>query len=211
MTHVDDIAGHAGEFPAVVDHARQRSTSQVDPMIAPGARDKLGPLRFALGPMVGEADLDGGIHGLGPRRSEEDTVETVRQHATQLFRKLEGDRCGALEMRREIQFLQLRIDRIGNFLTAMPGCAGEETGRAVQDLLTVRRPVAHPLGFLEHLRFLMEQPVVGEREPVVVHIDWHLRHRPVIPGLWNFVLPRITDRPLYRRASRQIHKGQTPN
>ncbi len=92
-------------------------------------------------------------------------VDPVGRQLGHPARQLERARLPGLKRRREVQLLQLRGDRVGDLVAAVPGGAAEQPGRAVQQLLVVMVPVVDALAAHEQPRRVLEVAVRRERHP----------------------------------------------
>jgi hypothetical protein len=90
-------------------------------------------------------------------------VEIARQQGGMARRQLEGLGMAHLEGRGVVHLVELLGDRRLDLLAAMAGIDAPQTGRAVDDLAALRRPVVHALGLGQHPRVLLELPVRRER------------------------------------------------
>ncbi len=74
MTHVGDGRQHGPERASVVDQATDRHPPKAHAMIAPLAADKARTLTFTPGAVIGECDLQSGVHRLSSGVHKKDAV-----------------------------------------------------------------------------------------------------------------------------------------
>ena len=112
MAQVIDAGQHRPKHLRLFDHAADRDAAEADAVIALFAADQAGALALAAGAVIGQRDLERGIHRLGAGIGEEHVVEWLRRNRGQAFGQHEGQRMAHLEGRREIQRGDLLADRL---------------------------------------------------------------------------------------------------
>ena len=182
------------EGAAVVDQATHRDAAEAHPVIALLAPDQPGALALAAGPVIGERDLQRGVHRLRAGVCEEDPVEAGRGDLRQRRGEVEGQRVAHLEGGCVVQRQQLLADGGGDFLTSVAGVDAPKPGHAVEHFAPVVRAVVHALGGDQQPGLGLELPVSGERHPVGVEV------RPVL-AVWDVVHRRA---PLMLRLRNQV-------
>ncbi len=96
-------------------------------MVGALARDHAHALAFAAGTVIGEAHLDGRVHGLRAGVGEKYLVDAFRGERRNTPGKLELRRVPALERRTVIELHQLFGDRVGDLAPAVTGGAAEQS------------------------------------------------------------------------------------
>ncbi len=122
---------------------------------------------MALAPraVVGERDLERGVHGLGPGIAEEDAIEAGRRDLRDQRRRAELAGVPHLEERRVIERPGLPPYRLDDPGPAMARVHAPQPGGAVEDLAAVFGGVMHVLRRHEYARRGLELAVRGKRHP----------------------------------------------
>jgi len=194
---------HGAEPLAVVGHAADGNAAEADAVVALLAADQARALALAARAVVGERDLQRGVHRLRAGVGEEDMLERVRRDRRQPLGEHEGQGMAHLEGGREIHGRDLPLHRLDDARAGMAGVAAPQPGRAVEDLAAVAAAVVHVLRTDQHARLALELPVGAEGHPEGVH---RLRSvgglrfvkraeaalgRPVVPGLRRHGTPSV--------------------
>ena len=103
------------EGAPIVDDAPDRDAAEADAVIATLSPDEPGARSPSDGALVRERYLQGRFDRFGARAREEDAIEARGRDLGEPFRELECDRMTHLEGRREIERVQLSLDRLGDF------------------------------------------------------------------------------------------------
>ena len=167
MPQHHNVRHHDRERFAVLDHAGQRDTADVDPVIGPLARDKTDALTISAGAVVRHHHLQGGVDRLGTGIGEEDVIERLRQDLGQLRGKGERRRLARLERRDIVVFLHLCIHRVRNLLAAVAGRHVEQPGTGVDQPVAVLVPKIHAVAFCDQTGSILEFAVRRERHPML--------------------------------------------
>jgi hypothetical protein len=170
VAQVIDALQHRAEVLAVVDHAADGNSAEADPVVAALAADEACARTFAAHAVVGDRNLQRRVHGLGAGVREEHAVEALGRDLHQRVRELERDGVAHLERRCVVHHRNLFRDRLGDFLAAVARIDAPETGRGVEHLAAVGRPVVQALGARKEAGTCLELPVRGERHPEGVEI-----------------------------------------
>jgi hypothetical protein len=173
---------------AVVHHAADRDAAEAHAVVAALAADEARARALATDAVVGERDLERGVHRLGARVGEEHVVEPVGQPLDDLVRQLERSWVAHLERRRVVHLRDLPAHRLGDLASAVARIHAPEPGDAVEDLAAFGRPVVHCGGLRQQARPRLELPVRRERHPegfevgaIDLRLGGHGRH----PGGWG--------------------------
>ena len=158
------------ELLAVRADAAHRHAAEAHTVIAAFAPHQPHAMRFTPRAVIGQRDLQRGVGGLRAGIDEEDMVHPFRRHLRHPGGGFEGDGVAQLEGRREIHHRRLLLDGFRDLPPPMAGVAAPEAGRAVQDLLPLRREVGHALGAGEHAGGALEVLVVGVGHPEGVEV-----------------------------------------
>lgn len=123
-------------------------------MIAALAPDQPGARALADGPLVGDRDLEGGVHrfraGAGEEHPVEPGLRTARRDGRQPLGEVEGRRVAHLEGGGEVKGGELALHRRGDALAPVAGIHAPEAGGAIQNAAPVGGGVVHALGRGEH-------------------------------------------------------------
>ena len=176
---VSDVVGMAEMVDArklcegapIVDDAPDGDAPEADAVIATLSPDEPGARSLSDGALVRERYLQGCFDRFGARAREEDAIEARGRDLGEPFRELECNRMAHLEGRREIESVQLSLDRLGDFATGMPRVDAPEPRRAVYYGSAVIRSIIHPLGRDEDARRGFELPIGREGHPKIFEID----------------------------------------
>ena len=153
------------EVHPVLGQAPHGDAAKIDAVIAPLAPDQPGLVPLAPRALVGECDLKRRIHGLRARVGEEHMVKIAGEKIGDPPRRLEGQRVGEVEGRREVHLRRLPLDLLHHLGAGVTGVDAPQPRRAVQEPAPVRRLVVHVLGPGEQARVGLEPAVRGERDP----------------------------------------------
>ena len=174
----------AAEDAAVADDAAHRDAAEAHAVIPALAPDQARPAALAARAVIGQCDLQRGIHRLGARVGVEHMLQPLGRDVDDPVGEFERARMAHLECRRIVQRAHHPADRLGDARPAMTGVAAPEPCGPVQDLAPVRRRIVHVLRRDEHPGRLLELPVRGEGHPegaqVVrrgLAVQWHRRPR----------------------------------
>jgi hypothetical protein len=178
VAHVRDSRQAGAEALAVLHHPAQRDAADVDPVVAALAAHEALALPLTAGAVVEQSDLHGGVDRLGAGIRKEDAVQVAGCDVAQHARQLEGAGMAVLEGRPEIERPVLARDGVDDLGAAVAEGAAEQARTAVQQPVPAIVPEVHSLGPHQQPGILLEEPVRGERYPVVIEI----RHcvRPVV-------------------------------
>ena len=102
----------------LLDDATDGDAAEADPVIATLSPDEPGARSLSDGALVCERYLQGRFDQFGAR-AREDAIEARGRDLGEPFRELECNRMAHLEGRREIEGVQLSLDRLGDFATGM--------------------------------------------------------------------------------------------
>ena len=150
---------------AVVDHAPHGDAAEADAVVTALAADEAGARAFATRAVIGEGDLERGVHRLGTRVGEEHVVEPGGQPAHDLVRELERSRVAHLERRGVVHLGDLAAHGLRDLRAPVTGIDAPQAGHAVEHLATVGRPVVHAGGPGQQPRVRLELAIGGERHP----------------------------------------------
>ena len=156
VAHVVHARHQRAENLAVADDAADRGAAEIDAVVALLAADQADALALAALAVVGDRELERGIHRLGARVGEEDARHALGQQRRELLGELEGRRMAHLERRREVQRRHRLLHRLDDGLAAMAGVDAPQARGAVEDLAALGGVVIHPLGAREQPRRLLE-------------------------------------------------------
>ena len=106
-------------------------------MIAALAADQAGAGALAVDLVIGERDLERGVHGLRAGVAEEGVVEPAGRQIGDAAGELERLGIAELERRRVVQRLGLLGDRRRDLGAAVAGIAAPHAGGGVDDLAAV--------------------------------------------------------------------------
>ena len=159
-------AGQAGaERAAVGDDTTHRNAAKTGAVIAALPADQADALALALGPPIGQRDLERGIDAFRARVGEEDPVQAFRHDAGHAGGELKGQRMAQLEGGRIIEHRRLLLDRLDDGFTAMAGVHAPQASGAIQHAAAIGSGVMHVLRGHHQARIRLEIAVVGERHP----------------------------------------------
>jgi hypothetical protein len=164
--HVVDVGQQVSVGRAVLGDAAHGDAAEPHAVVGTLAADEAHAPAIPAGTMVGERDLERGVHGLGARVAEEDIVEVAgseRGHAVGAF---EGERVAELEGGGVVEGAHLRGHRVGDAIAAVAGVHAPEPRGAIQHFHAVHRLVVHALRGGEQARVLLEGRIRGEGHPV---------------------------------------------
>jgi hypothetical protein len=120
---------------------------------------------LTLRAVVGEGDLQRGVHRFRTGIGEEHMVEIAGQQLRHLGGELECRGMAHLEGRRVVELGDLLLHRLDDLLAAMAGIDAPEAGGGVQHLPALDGRVMHVLGGHEQARLALELPVGGKGHP----------------------------------------------
>ena len=160
-----DAGEQRAEPFAVVGDAADRGAAEIDAVIAALAADQPHLRGVALGPVIGERDLERGLDRLRAGVGEEHMVEAGRGDVDELRGAFEGAWMAHLEGAGEIELADLLADRLDDLRPAMAGIDAPQPGGAVEHAASVVGGVVHALGADEQARRLLVLPVRRERHP----------------------------------------------
>jgi hypothetical protein len=121
----------------------------------------------------GERDLQRAVAGLGAAVGEEHSVQSRRRDRGQALGQLERARMPYLEVRREIERVDLPLHRLGDARVAMPRTDAPQARGAVEHLATIGRAIGNALRSAHQPGRDLELPVRRERHPVGVECRRH--------------------------------------
>ena len=170
VRQVVDAGEQAAVELAVCRNPAHRDAAKADPMIAALAPDQTGATSLPGDAVIGEGDLERGIHCLGPGIGEKDAIEVAGQHGSQARRQGEAERMTELEGWRIVELHRLCRERLGDTRAAMAGIDAPQPGGRVQHLTAVAAGVVHAARRDQHARRRLEGAVVGERHPPGVEV-----------------------------------------
>ena len=153
------------EIHAVLRQAADGDAAEIDPVIAPLPPDQPGLVPLPPGPLIGERDLQGRLHGLRSGIGEEHMVEPLGHQVGDPGGQLEGQGVGQVEGGGEVQDRRLLLDRLDDPRAAVARIHAPQARRAVQHLAPLRRLEMHVLGAGQHPRIGLEAAIGGERDP----------------------------------------------
>ncbi|MNE13116.1 hypothetical protein D3C80_1059430 [compost metagenome] len=163
-------ARQGGEAAPVVFQPADGNAAEADAVIALLAADQAGAVLEPPGRLIGEGDLQGAVHRLGPRPREEDVVQVAGQQHAQARRQFERQRMPQLEGRGVVQDLGLALDRLDDGLAGVAGVDAPQAGRAVQHRAAVGGEVVHVPGRGEQARLGLEGAVRREGHPERIEV-----------------------------------------
>ncbi len=150
---------------AVVDHAADGNAAEADAVIGALAPDqalaRAGPAHV----VIGDGDLQRRVGGLRAGIGEEHVVEIARRQRGQARGQLKGQGMAELEVRGEVEFGRLALDRRDDRGAAVAGVAAPKGRRRVENCAPLRRVVVHVLGARDQARPLLERAIGRERHP----------------------------------------------
>ena len=120
VAHMGD-AMQGGKGPAVVDQPADRYAPEAHAMIATLAPDQPRARSLADRALIGERDLERGVHRFRTRSGEEYPIETARRDVGQALGEAESERMAQLKTRRIVKIFQLGRDRRCDLLAPVPG------------------------------------------------------------------------------------------
>ncbi len=179
---VVDVGKQVAVGDAVLRDAADRDAAEAHPVVRAFAADEAHARGLAVGAMVGEGDLEGGVDRLGSGIAEEDIVEVAGRELGHAVRAFEGDRVAELERRGVVERAHLRRDRIRDALAAMARVHAPQARGAVEHFAPIRRLVVHALRRGEEARVLLERDVRGERHPVRLVAGGTVADREIVHG-----------------------------
>jgi hypothetical protein len=165
VAQVIDAWQHRTIGAPVGDHAADRDAAEADAVIGALAADQPGPLALAARHVIGQRDLERGIHRLRPRVYEEHPVQVARHLGRDPRGELEYLVVAELEGRREVQGRDALLHRRHDLGVAVAEIGTPQAGRAVEDLAAVVRAVMHALGADHDPGVRLELAIGRERQP----------------------------------------------
>ena len=111
----------SSEHLTIVGDAADRRAAEIDAVIAALAADQPGLCSIALGPVIGERDLERGLDRFGARVGEEHMVEARRRDIDELRGTFERACVAHLEGSGEIELANLLADGLDDPRPAMSG------------------------------------------------------------------------------------------
>src|SRR5499433_2906787 len=161
-----DAGEQRAEQFAIVDHAADRNAAEADAVVAALAPDQARARAFAAHVVIGERDLERGVHRLRARIAEEHVVEVAGRERGNPARKLERLGMGELKGRRVVERGRFRLDRRNDGVAIVPGVGAPHAGGAVEHGAPVGGVVMHVLGARDQPRRRLERAVGRERKPI---------------------------------------------
>lgn len=141
-------------------------TSEAHAMVRALSADEAHPLAVALGAVVSQRDLHGGVHSRGSAHGEEDLLESAAgQQVQQPLSEHRTQRVSGVEAGGEIQLGSLLLDSLDDLGLVVASVDAPETGDAVVDLLALRRVVVHAISAIEASSLLVQALMISERLP----------------------------------------------
>ena len=168
-----DAGQQRTEQLAVADNAADRDAAKADAVIAALAPDQAGARSFAADGVIGERDLERGVHRFGAGVAEEHMIEVAGRERGDPARQLESLRVGKLEARRIVELGGLPLDRLHDGVAVVAGIDAPEPGGAIEHRAAVGREIVHVLGPRDQPRRRLEGAVRREREPERFEIVRH--------------------------------------
>src|SRR5262249_5333518 len=195
--------------------------AEADAVVAALAPDQAGARAFAAHVVIGERDLERGVHRLRARIAEEHVVEVAGRERGNPARELERLGMGELKGRRVVERGRFRLDRRDDGVAIVPGIGAPHAGGAVEDGAPVGGVVMHVLGARDQPRRGLERAIGRERKPIGFEVVGD-GGRPLCWCRWHgavsfaaFRMPRATasraafpDRPLPLRESAATTPGR---
>lgn len=144
-------------------------TSKANTVVAALSADEAHSVPLAIGTMVLQCNLQGGVHSRGAAHREEDVVEvSAGQKLKDLLRELVGQLVGSAEGGGIVHLLHLVLDGIDDLSLSVACVHAPQTRHAIKDGGSVFQEVVDTLGSVEDTRVLPEVDVVGEGHPEIV-------------------------------------------
>ena len=155
---------------AVADDAAHRDAAEPDAVVAPLAADQPGAAAVAPDIVVGQRDLERGVHRLRSRIGEEHVVEVARRQRGDAACRLERLGVAELERRGIVEHARLFADGLDDGGAVVAGIAAPQAGGAVDDAAAVGGEVVEPVGADDHPRRGLEGAIGRERHPEGVEV-----------------------------------------
>eukprot|EP01022_Parablepharisma_sp_SALTPOND_P021543 TRINITY_DN427_c0_g3_i1.p1 TRINITY_DN427_c0_g3~~TRINITY_DN427_c0_g3_i1.p1 ORF type:complete len:877 (-),score=398.28 TRINITY_DN427_c0_g3_i1:14792-17422(-) len=163
---VHTLQQRGAEGLAVAADAPHRHAAEAHAVIAALASDHAGAGGVAGGAVIGQGDLDGGIHRFRTGAGIEHVGEAVAGIGLEAFGQFEGAGMAQLEGRRIVQRGHRLLHGRHDLGMGVAQRHAPQAGSAVQDGMAGVVAVVHALGRDQHARRGLEVAVGGEGHPV---------------------------------------------